>query len=794
MYKGFFAYPSEPLHIGEVIENFIKQINESNIAKIASWKGMKVSGSVIISEICKCIDECDIFCCDITYLNANVLFELGYAIAKDKKIWITLDYTILKAKENYKKLPFSGVGYSPYANMIDLLTEFDANSPFSNNQQITLYKQLVEPAKETARQTQLLYIKCGIDSEASMRLTSRIKKTRLNKVTDDQKEIYNQPLSWYVQHTSQAIGVIAHFRSNDQLVTELDNAMPSLICGMAYGFGLKLLMLAHSPYESPLDYKDILKIHQTAAECEDFADIWLSDIEQEVVEQGKIHEDYQAAVKGYQELKNIYIGDGIAENEQDELDRYFVETGSYMTALQARQLLFTGRKGTGKTANLMKIAEETARDKRNHVCIIAPPTYDIEGITKVLEKTMGTADRGYLVESFWKYLIYSELARSVYLDLEHKLPSTLTNQELEFMRYAEKNRMILLEEFSIRINDTIKVISDITEQQSQPMKISELLHDNIIKYLRSQLGLILKNKNKVLILVDNLDKTWDTKKDLTVLGEFLLGLLGVSRRVEEDLRGKDRWRDALQLSLIIYIRSDIFYEISKRLREKDKLRYFELSWADPVLLQRVIETRFDYANNLPSPEEMWKRYFCSNVKGIPTKEYITSVIQPRPRDMIYFCSVALSEAVNRAHPRIEEADIISAEKQYSKNALYSLVAENAGLEDLYYEFLGCCCVIAHDELLTIIAKCETNLQADTDVINILCKNGFLGLEVEKNIFEFLGDEENQEIVLIKARKFIELDHDKRYCINRPFHAYLEILESDRMIKREDFFQWVYIKK
>ena len=36
-------------------------------------------------NILKAIEQCDLFMCDLTYLNPNVLYELGYAIAKEKK-------------------------------------------------------------------------------------------------------------------------------------------------------------------------------------------------------------------------------------------------------------------------------------------------------------------------------------------------------------------------------------------------------------------------------------------------------------------------------------------------------------------------------------------------------------------------------------------------------------------------------------------------------------------------------------------------------------------------------------
>ncbi len=88
--SGFFAFPSQHEHLVETIESSIAQINSTigDVVVLRSWRSLAVGGRVIIREICEAIDECELFLCDLTHLNHNVLFELGYAVAKDKRIWI----------------------------------------------------------------------------------------------------------------------------------------------------------------------------------------------------------------------------------------------------------------------------------------------------------------------------------------------------------------------------------------------------------------------------------------------------------------------------------------------------------------------------------------------------------------------------------------------------------------------------------------------------------------------------------------------------------------------------------
>ena len=93
--NAFFAYGSQTPSCGEFIEAAIKEINSSgHPVSITSWKSLSIGGNFLISTILKEIESSDLFCCDITNLNENVLFELGFAIARNKPVWLIQDITI----------------------------------------------------------------------------------------------------------------------------------------------------------------------------------------------------------------------------------------------------------------------------------------------------------------------------------------------------------------------------------------------------------------------------------------------------------------------------------------------------------------------------------------------------------------------------------------------------------------------------------------------------------------------------------------------------------------------------
>jgi nucleoside 2-deoxyribosyltransferase len=91
---AFFAYPSQPAALPETVRAAVEQINGSKQTYVRTWEEAKISGKPIIHEICKAIEEVDLLIADLTGLNANVLFEVGYAIAKNKRTWSILDTSL----------------------------------------------------------------------------------------------------------------------------------------------------------------------------------------------------------------------------------------------------------------------------------------------------------------------------------------------------------------------------------------------------------------------------------------------------------------------------------------------------------------------------------------------------------------------------------------------------------------------------------------------------------------------------------------------------------------------------
>jgi hypothetical protein len=780
--RSFVAYPSQPADRTESIEQAIEEIRSGGVVDIAGWKDLAIGGRVVISTICDKIKESDIFVADVTGLNPNVLFELGYAIAHRKRIWLLLNTHIAKAHDDFNRFQLlTTIGYAPYSNSADIVKRFYSDEPYKTPGD-NLRDELLRAAGPPSIKDALLYLRADIQTDASIRVARRVSSGPIRSVIDDPQEVRHQALSWYVQQVAASFGVVCHLLSAEYRDYELHNAKHSLVAGLAHGSAKPLLMLAHEPYSSPLDYRDLLRPHRTAAIAESIFAEWSLPLIEQYEKRISSAASYREAERARRELVDITVGEPVAEYESDSLPEYFVPTAVFTEVLKAKYSLIVGRKGTGKTATLLAVHEEFLADPRNHVCAIRPLGYELEGLLYVLEHELPRAEKGYLVESFWKFLLYTELAKSVYDQLLRKPEYYVrTPAEAALSEFVEQQRSLITPEFTIRLETAVRTLTGLMTSSGKGgtrVRISELFHDEMLGRLRILLGRALEHKAKVVILVDNLDKAWNPKADLPLLSELLFGLLSVSRRVAEEFERDASGRSPVNLAFVLFLRSDIYAAILQFAKERDKLPAHLITWRDSELLRRVIEERFLKSADIEFPYEVWQRYFPPNVQGTPTWEYIGARILPRPRDLIYLVKAALQLAINRGNTQVGEKDLVDAETQYSRFALDSLIVESAvripNVENLLVHFVQSNRIVTEQEIAEKLHAAAIPPDQFESVTSLFVQLTFLGLEVEQNRFEFLDNEQDALKLSVMAAKTTEATKVRRFQIHPAFHAYLEI--------------------
>jgi hypothetical protein len=784
---GFFAYPSSPSSVPETIAAAVKGVNDTALARIKTWEQCRVGGNVIIAELCKEIGAADFFCADLTGINANVMFELGYAIARNKRTWLVLDTTISTCKSDFDRIRIlTTVGYARYCNSHEINSRFLAERPFDDLRN-TIFENSIKPGLTPTTRDTLLYLKSAHDIEASVRVSRRLDASALQVITDDPKESGVQTLAWYGKQLYTAQAVVCHLTSPDREGGRLHNARYALVAGMAYGMDKPLLMLAEGDFLAPVDYRDLLHTYHTAAQATRFLDGWLEPLEAAWQESRRSHKEYAQAVKLATELKGLQLGEYIAENEPEGfVIDYFVETAAFADARAGTHTIFVGRKGSGKTANLFKLADTLRRDRRNLVCVIKPVAYELEGVVELMRRFREKDLKGYALETLWKFLLYTEVGKAAIQAIGTRPDGLVRDQERALIKLYNEEKTRLGDDFSVRLERSVGDLEsanlpagEVSNVEGSRAAISESLHSGVLSKLRVALGSALGGVERVAILVDNLDKAWDRQAQIPELAEFLLALLGSASRVQTEFRKSDSRRESVNVSLAIFLRSDIFYKLTEVAREPDKLRYSKLTWNDPELLLRVVEERFasSHAGNV-RPSELWSRYFCENVKETDTKQYLFGQILPRPRDLVFLVKAAVATAINRGHPRVEEVDLIDAQVQYSQYALESILVEGAAavpsLETVLYEFAGSPSCLDEKALDRLFEEAHVEPESRDEVIDLLCALSFLGPEVANRDFRFANDPQEHKKNLVLARKLAkETGRGLTFMVNKPFWAFLE---------------------
>ncbi len=89
-----------------------------------------------------------------------------------------------------------------------------------------------------------------------------------------------------------------------------------------------------------------------------------------------------------------------------------------MDIINGTQTIFVGRKGTGKTASLIQAEREIGREANNLVCVLKPVGYEMDALARLFGSYKISDHKGYVIESLWKYILYTEIALTAARQIE----------------------------------------------------------------------------------------------------------------------------------------------------------------------------------------------------------------------------------------------------------------------------------------------------------------------------------------------------------------------------------------
>lgn len=737
--KGFFAYASVPKQIGETIEAAVRDLKRySGQLDITIWPELDIPGRFIAETVLSGIDQGDFLIADITVLNFNVIYEVGYAIGKGKRVLIVRNEPYsqgVSAKINELGI-FDTLGYKSYENSKGL------------QQYLSAVKSVV-PTHITSQLNKKSPVYLTQDkwkTDGATKILSRVRKARLGFRSFDPTEQPRLSALDAIQQVSQSYGILVHLISHGVADHEISNLRSAFIAGLAQGMGKVLYILQSGADPVPLDYRDLVQSYAHPDQIDDF----ISDFA------GRVYEEVQRAPENdvkreFTTLEKFDLGASSAENELRDLHNYYLPTDGYRRAQRGEVRLVVGRKGSGKTALFMQVRDRMRSERDNVVLDLKPDGYRL---IKFKDRVLKLLERGsfeHTITAFWDSLLWLETCHKVvekdrdsYLYKGADAMESYRALASEYQKFGYEAQGDFAERMARLLgrieNDYAQKFGAAPSNMLSSPQITELIYNSDIRSLQDKLLSYLSSKKAVWILFDNIDKGWSSRgineDDLIIVKSLVEATRKLERRIQ---------RGGIDAHTLMFIRNDVFEILIDEMADRGKEPKALLDWTDSELLRQLILRRAIYHSekDINVFEELWSQVCVSHIRGEETSQYLIDRSLMRPRYLIDLINHCRGMAITLGHEKIESDDIDKGMNIFSADLIADLSHEIRDVypagEDMLYAFIGMEYELSDDELRIALMEAKVPDVDAEHLIKLLLWYGFLGCLDDQGEPKFIHD-------------------------------------------------------
>lgn len=737
--SGFFAYASMPADIGQTIErSAANSAVSSGTSTISTWAELDIVGHFISDKVLEGIEYADFFIADISELNFNVTYEIGYAIGKSKRILLVKNKSIQPQGLKISDVGiFDTLGYKEYQNSFELNT-------FLNN---TSTLKPIDVSVALNIKAPVYLLDTPHKTDWSTRIISRIKKAGFTFRNFDPNE--SPRLSAYdaINQVAQSYGVVVPLLSSHSVGATTHNMRAAFIAGLADGMGKASCILQSGDEPVPLDYRDFVQVTYHPDDVNRAIEVFASDVTQAFQQLessgGKTERSF---------IKKLNLGATSAENEMRDLERYYLETDQFLKSLRGEAHLVVGRKGSGKSAIFLQIrdAERDKNRNKNIVLDLKPDGYKLIKFKERILQFLAEGTYQHTITAFWEYVLLLEICYKI-LEKDkqrhihdHRLYDGY--RELSELYHEEdydsegdfSERMSMLME-KIYSEYQLKYGSDKSVNLSSS-EVTELLYKHDVKKLKLQLGRYLENKQILWLLFDNIDNGWPTSglqhEDLLMIR----ALIDATRKIERQFSSTN-----LKVRSVVFLRNDVYELLVKETSDRGKEASVVLDWTDSDLLRELVRLRI-VSNGLDDELDFkaaWLRLFVSHHKGEETSQFLIERSLMRPRFLLNLINHCKSFAINLNHEIIEGSDIEKGISAYSADLLrdigYELRDVSEETDGVLYAFIASPPDLSEAEVIDKLIQSGLEKDRATRVMDLLLWYGFLGIRINSDDPKFIYD-------------------------------------------------------
>lgn len=730
--KGFVAYAFRPSQIGECIREAIKLANRTEY-DYTGWEEHDIAGRPLTAPIFEGLERNDILVADISVLNFNVIFEIGYAIGVGRRVFLVRNREFASDEELINKIGiFDTLGYQTYETAAELFRLITGVSDLRS------ISTVVKPN----RNAPAYILETPFQGHVQTHIRSRVKKARLFFRSFTPAEDLRLSAVDAVAHVAASFGVIVPLLSPAMTEFETHNFRAAFVSGLSLGMEKTTLILQDQDGPlAPLDVRDLVKSYSSMADISRY----IHEFSLSVTEQLQIAKEVSRPAGS--KLSALRIGDPTAENEFQTLDSYYLQTDEFNRALRGEINIVVGRKGTGKTALFSQLRNHKRSDKSNIVVDLKPEGYQLVKLKEHILDFLTDGAKQHLITAFWEFLLYSEIAYKVLeKDRErHVRDHTLYKQ---YVALSEAYKADSEGDFSERLQRLSESITreflakygGATNTRLTTNEVTSFLYTRDIKALKKLLTEYLQKKNEVWLVFDNLDKGWSTQGLTDGDIVILRCLIEASRKVQRDLR-----RDEIDFHSVVFVRNDVYQLLMDLSPDFGKETRATLDWSDPDLLRAMLQKRLlqNSKDKSATFEDLWASVCISHYQGEETSHFMIERSLMRPRYLLKLFNSCRGFAVNLGHERVNDHDIEKGFHAFSNDLVVDADHELTDIEPqarrLIYQFLGEKSSLTHTELLVLFAENGISEDRNDAVVEFLLYYGFLGVSIHGNEAQYIYD-------------------------------------------------------
>lgn len=416
------------------------------------------------------------------------------------------------------------------------------------------------------------------------------------------------------------------------------------------------------------------------------------------------------------------------------LAAYFVESEAFRRLADRTKTVVLGNRGTGKSA-IFKILAERAKRTGTLVLELNPENYSYEMLSSLLRSEQeGSWAKHGAFSSSWKYLILVRVMQKL-SEAGSRLKTGSAAKIYEFLRDNFKGQQD--SPIAVLISYLKRIEGFKVGSYEASLKTSELAKLYRLQDLEPLLPCIkdLLEKRSVVVLVDELDKGWDSSEDAKA---FVSGLFQAAISLNE-LSPK--------LTIYISLRQELYDSIPALYDDTQKYRDLieTIRWDEPSLLAVAANRiRHSFPELATRPDhDVWNELFAETLKYRKAKSfnYLVDRTLYRPRELIQFCSDVVADARAQNAVPIDYAIVSRIELDYSAARKKDISSEYRfqfpGLESIFEVFRGRVYLFERSELEYLCLQiCTGDVRTDVSakwvleqepdfLIDVLWRVGFL---------------------------------------------------------------------